>query len=90
MHRDILDPSLSEVERRGEEIYNHTIRPTLTEADRGKVVSIDVATGDFRIGKNVVDTALPLREKNPTARIWSRRVGFKTMTWRGNPPVEPI
>jgi hypothetical protein len=90
MHGDNQGIPLPEIARRGEEIYHRTIRPTLTEADRGKVVSIDISTGEYRIGKNTVETAPPLKVKNPLAPIWSRRVGFTAMTWHGNPPVEPI
>jgi hypothetical protein len=75
---------------RGEEIYHRVIRPTLTEADRGKVVAIDVKSGDYAIGKDSVETVPLLQARRPDAIIWLRRVGYKSMHWFGNPPREPI
>jgi hypothetical protein len=78
------------IAERGEEIYHRLVRPCLTEADRGKVVAIDVESEDYTIGKDAVEAVPPLEARRPNARIWLRRVGFKAMHWFGNPPREPL
>ena len=76
---------------RGEEIYHRVIRPTLTEADRGKAVAIDVDSGDYEIGKDGIVTIPALKSRRPDAKVWMRRVGYRTYRWFGSsPPTEPI
>ncbi len=78
------------IAERGEEVYHRIVRPYLTEADRGKVVAIDVESEDYTIGKDAVEAVHPLEARRLNARIWLRRVGFKAMHWFGNAPREPI
>ena len=69
-----------ETARLGKEIYERDIR-ALVEADHhGKVVAIDVDSGDFAIGDMVVTAAKRLREKHPDAiNVSSERVGYPTL-----------
>ena len=68
----------AEVVRLGKEIYQRDIRP-LVEADHhGAVVAIDVDSGDYASGDNVIAAAAELRKKRPEAvNVLSERVGFQ-------------
>ena len=48
---------IKEVAQRGEEIYHRVVRPAVNETYRGKVVVIDIHSGDYAIGKNAVEVS---------------------------------
>ena len=77
-----------EVASLGEDIYNSQIRPVLKPEDKGKVVAIDVQSGDFSLGKHSVEAGTDLLTRHPHAKIWYRRVGFRTLYYFGGPPVD--
>ena len=65
-----------EFARRGDEIYNRDIRPLVeTEANKGKIVAMDIETGDYEIGDNALLAAKALQARRPDAQIWGVRVG---------------
>jgi hypothetical protein len=73
--------SREDVARRGEEIYSQSIRSKVeTEENVGKLVSIDIETGDYEIGTDQdLDAPRKLRARNPTARIYTARIGFNAV-----------
>ena len=78
MNRPIRRPR-EETARLGEEIYERDIRLQVEETHHGKVVAIDVDSGDYAIGDMVVTAAERLREQRPDANVWSVRVGYRTL-----------
>jgi hypothetical protein len=72
------------VSQRGEEIYHSQILPLLETKHQGQVIVIDVQTGDFVFqGADVLEPGRILRQKNPQAVLYARRVGFATVTKMG-------
>ncbi|AFY41452.1 hypothetical protein [Nostoc sp. PCC 7107] len=72
-------PTLSnqEVSRRGKELYEKSIRATVeTQENIGKIISINVETGDYEIGDDLVETSLRLKSKQPNAALWGERIGY--------------
>ena len=69
-----------ETARLGKEIYERDIRP-LVEADHhGEVLAIDVDSGDYSIGDNVIAATGRLREKRPDAiNVLCERVGYPAL-----------
>ena len=69
-----------ETARLGKEIYERDIRPKVEKTHHGKIVAIDVDTGDYAIGDMVVTAAQRLRDKRPDAvNVLSERVGYPTL-----------
>ena len=68
--------TLEEMADLGEKIYREKIRPTLTEADIGKFVHIDVNTGEYEIDDDDVEGEIRLVERVPDARIHGIRIGY--------------
>lgn len=69
--------SNQEVARRGKELYQRSIRSKVeTEENIGKIISINVETGDYEIGDDLVETSLRLRAKQADAALWGERIGF--------------
>jgi hypothetical protein len=69
-----------EIDRIGHELYEKQIRPTVeTEENIGKIVSIDIETGDYEIDDDLLIAARRLLAKHPDAAIWSERIGYNAV-----------
>lgn len=67
--------SKEEIARRGDEIYERKIQPSLKASDKGKLVAIDIETEDYEIADDELAACDRLRERVPQAQIWLLRVG---------------
>ena len=67
--------SKAEIAQRGTEIYERDIRPHVEKGNDGKIVAIDVETGAYELGENIVTTSDRLLASCPDAQIWFVRVG---------------
>ena len=63
----------------GRAIYNEKIRDTLGPERRGKIVAIDVHSGDYEIADKGIDATMGLLARQPDAFIWQERVGFNAV-----------
>jgi predicted ATP-dependent Lon-type protease len=75
-------PKLSdeEITQRGREIYNSSIRSQVeTPENIGKIVSINVETGEYEVGDDLLVTSLQLRVKQADAALWTERIGFNAV-----------
>lgn len=70
--------SAEELAQRGQEIYEREIRPHVEADHYGKVVAIDVRTGEYELGDDAISTTSRLRLRQPEAEIWLVRVGHST------------
>jgi hypothetical protein len=68
-----------EVARRGHELYQSRLK-LLVERDEniGKFLSLDVTTGAYEIGDDLLASALALRAKHPDAVAWTEKIGYRT------------
>ena len=76
--------SVEETGRLGDEIYERDIRPQVEESHHGKIVAIDVDSGDYAIGDSVIAAAKSLRSQRPDADIpgddvWIMRIGYRAV-----------
>jgi hypothetical protein len=67
--------SKEELARRGQELYDSGIRQQVEAGNEGKIVAIDIETGDFEVAENVVPATNPLFERLPDAQPWIIRIG---------------
>jgi predicted ATP-dependent Lon-type protease len=75
-------PKLSdeEITQRGREIYNSSIRSQVEKPENiGKIVSINVETGEYEVGDDLLVTSLQLRVKQADAALWTERIGFNAV-----------
>ena len=79
---------LDEIAHLGDEIYERDIRSQVEAAHYGEVVSIDVDSGSWAIGDNVIAATDSLRAQRPEAiDVWSVRVGHHAMYHFGGRPL---
>lgn len=69
--------SLKEAARRGRELYEKTLRTQVeTEANIGKLIAIDLESGDYEIDDDIIRAVDRLRERRPDAETWVERIGY--------------
>jgi hypothetical protein len=70
--------SREEVARRAKKLYENSIRQQVeTEENIGNMVIIDIETGEYAVDKIGIESAHFLRQKNPYARLFGIRIGYK-------------
>jgi hypothetical protein len=68
-----------EIVKRGDAIFEKDIRSHLKGRDPMDYVVIDIETGDYEVDTDNLTACLRLRERNPDAQIYGRRVGSRTI-----------
>ena len=67
--------SKEEFARRGNEIYETHVKPQVEEGNYGKLVAIDIETGDFEVADDLVTVSKRLSARLPDSQIWVVRIG---------------
>ncbi len=68
-----------EIVQRGKEIYYRAIQPLIEAGNEGRVVAIDVRSGEFELADDAVTSATRLRARWPEAEVFFMRIGYPTM-----------
>jgi hypothetical protein len=69
--------SKEEFARRGDEIYEGVLRPSIERGNEGKFVAIDIETGAYDIDADELAASDRLLSRVPNAQIWLRRIGSR-------------
>jgi hypothetical protein len=69
--------SKEEFARRGDEIYESQVRPQVEKDHRGKILAIDIETGDFEVDNSEIAACDRLEVRHPDAQIWIVRIGSR-------------
>ncbi|MGJ5627841.1 hypothetical protein [Nostoc sp. CALU 1950] len=86
-------PKLSDEEiiQRGKEFYEKHIRSQVETVENiGKLISINVETGEYEIGDDLLVTSRRLQAKQPDAAIWAERIGYDAVYAVGGSLVRTI
>jgi hypothetical protein len=62
--------------RRGTQIYEQRVRSQVEAGNEGKIVAIDVDTGDFQLADDTLTASERLLARRPDAQIWCVRIGY--------------
>lgn len=68
-----------ELARRGQELYESQIRQQVEVGNEGKIVAIDIETGNFEVDDHVLPSTNRLFERNPDAQPWVIRIGHRAV-----------
>ncbi len=60
----------------GRAIYKKAILPLMEDDDKGRVVVIDVNSGDYEVADDDATALFRLLERQPDAFTWTERVGY--------------
>jgi hypothetical protein len=67
--------SAEEFSRRGQDIYERVIRPSLRPEDEDQFVAIDIETGSYEIDRDDFTATERLLARHSDAQIWVARIG---------------
>jgi hypothetical protein len=76
--------SKEELAQRGQVLYESGIRQQVETGNEGKIVAIDIETGDFEVDKNLVPATNRLFERHPAAQPWIIRIGHRAVDHFGS------
>ena len=69
--------SKEEIVQHGEERYEQEIRGKIDEeSNKGKVLVIDIETGEYEIDADGLAAARRARAKHPDAALYAKRIGY--------------
>ena len=87
----MAQPKLGPEERAAfaETLYREKIRPNLTEADIGKLVIIDINSGEYEIDEDDITADERLQARQPDAFGYIMRVGYSAAYFFGGYYEEP-
>jgi len=71
--------SKEEFARRGNEIYESSIRQQVEQGNQGRLVAIDIETGAFELADTSMMAVDRLYEREPDAQPWVIRIGHKSV-----------
>lgn len=72
--------SSTEITRRGKRLYDQHIRTLVeTQENVGKIVSIDIETGDYEVGDDLISTGDRLFARHPGAALYGARIGYNAV-----------
>lgn len=71
--------SKEELARRGQELYESGIRQQVEAENDGKIVAIDIETGDFEVDETVMGATDQLFDRLPDAQPWTLRIGHSAV-----------
>ena len=71
-------PTLSseEIGRLGQELYDRKIRQKIEEGNRGRYLVIDIETGDYELGDDMLELSHQFHAKHPDAALYAMRIGY--------------
>jgi hypothetical protein len=79
MSTNTLRYSPEEFSVKGTQIYQNQILPNLAKDSDGKIVAIDIETGEFELADTTLAAAAKMFERLPTAQLWFERVGAQSV-----------
>ena len=76
--------TIDEVGDRAEAIYREQIRPKMQPEDKGKIVVVDIVSGDYELDADILEASDRMEERHPDAIMFAIRVGYKSV-WEMRP-----
>jgi hypothetical protein len=71
--------SKEELAQRGQALYESSVQQQVEAGNDGKIVAIDIETGEFEVDETVMAATDRLFERNPDAQPWGIRIGHRAV-----------
>ncbi len=69
----------NELVAQGEEIYEKKLKDKLEPGHKGEIVAIDIKSGDYFLGKSVIEADKKAREKHPDEVFYFNKIGYRAV-----------
>jgi hypothetical protein len=70
--------------KKAEELYLSKLRPVLESTQKGKYVAIDVASGDYFVGSEILEAYEKASQKYPDRTFVYKRIGYPAARFVGS------
>jgi hypothetical protein len=70
---------IEEIARLGDEIYQRNLQAQLEPESLGRIVAIDVHSGEYFVADTALEASRQLRLQQPDAEIWLIRIGERSL-----------
>jgi hypothetical protein len=60
-------------------MYETRVRPQVEAGNKGKIVAIDVDTGQYEVAQDTLTASWRLLARIPDAQIWCVRIGYRAV-----------
>ena len=74
-----IELTSEEIVQRGKEIYYNQVLPAIKSGNEGRVVAIDVLSGEYELADDAVASSHQLRARVSEPEIFFMRIGYPTM-----------
>jgi len=79
----------SQLSKKAQSLYRRLYQKNLEKTEKGKIVAIEVESGDIFIGNTTIDAALKAKAKYPRKIFYFKRVGYPAVhSLKGFVPVK--
>lgn len=75
-----------EIVRRGEELYGREIRSKVEAGNEGKVLVLDIETGEYEIAEDDLTATERMRKRRPLGVLYGLRIGHPAVYRLGGQP----
>ena len=72
--------SVDEIAERGRALYESRIRSEVEPDNRGKILVLDIESGEYEIDSDHLAAGKRLLERHPDAPLYSLRVGYPALS----------
>ena len=72
-----MNVNKAEVARLAHEIYGRLRNEVETPENIGKMLTLDVDTGEYEIDEKGIESSFRLQDKHPGARLFGIRIGYR-------------
>ncbi len=87
MNDQIFNFNQGELAEKGRKIYYENLKDRLELEHKGEIVAINPETGDYFLGKTLLEAVKKGREKYPNAIFYSMKIGYPAVVkFRGMLP----
>lgn len=69
---------------KAEELYQSKLRPVLEPTQKGKYIAIDIVSGDYFIGSEILEAYEKASQKYPDRTFVYKRVGYPAVRFVGS------
>ncbi len=69
--------------KKGKEIYQQKLKTMLEKDHKGEIVAIEVESGDYFLGRTVIEAADKGKKKHPEKGFYFIRIGHKAVHFVG-------
>ena len=69
----------AEIARRGEALYEQSLKPLVEQKHFGEYLVVDIETGDYELGPDYIQPTEKLLAKRSDAPLYALRIGYRAI-----------